>query len=79
MASVKLFQLNSMFEEMGQRFLDRNIRSGLTGDEAPNRAITKALREIVLDEKLHPAVFLFNHNGVTFMRSMSNPMALHSR
>ena len=64
-ASVKLFQLNSMFEEMGQRFLDRNIRSGLTGDEAPNRAITKALREIVLDEKLHPAVFLFNHNGVT--------------
>lgn len=64
-ASVKLFQLNSMFEEMGQRFLDRNIRSGLTGDEAPNRAITKALRDIVLDERLHPAVFLFNHNGVT--------------
>lgn len=64
-ASVKLYQLNRMFEEMGQRFLDRNIRSGLTGDEAPNRAITKALKEIVLDERLHPAVFLFNHNGVT--------------
>ncbi len=64
-ASVKLCQLNSMFEEMGQRFLDRNIRSGLTGDEAPNRAITKTLRDIVLDERLHPAVFLFNHNGVT--------------
>jgi len=64
-ASVKLYQLNRMFEEMGQRFLDRNIRSGLTGDEAPNRAITKALKDIVIDEKLHPAVFLFNHNGVT--------------
>lgn len=64
-ASVKLYQLNRMFEEMGQRFLDRNIRSGLTGDEAPNRAITKALKEIVIDEKLDPAVFLFNHNGVT--------------
>lgn len=64
-SSAKLYQLNSMFEEMGQRFLDRNIRSGLTGDEAPNRAITKALRDIVLDEKLHPAAFLFNHNGVT--------------
>ena len=64
-ASVKLCHLNGMFEEMGQRFLDRNIRSGLTGDEAPNRAITKTLRDIVLDEKLHPAVFLFNHNGVT--------------
>lgn len=64
-ASVKLYQLNHMFEEMGQRFLDRNIRSGLTGDEAPNRAITRALKEIVIDEKLDPAVFLFNHNGVT--------------
>lgn len=64
-ASVKLLHLNNMFEEMRQRFLDRNIRSGLTGDEAPNRAITKALRDIVLDEKLHPAAFLFNHNGVT--------------
>lgn len=65
LTSAKLCQLNMMFEEMGQRFLDRNIRSGLTGDEAPNRAITKALREIVLDETLDAAVFLFNHNGVT--------------
>ncbi len=72
-ASVKLFQLNRMFEEMGQRFLDRNIRSGLTGDEAPNRAITKALKDIVIDEKLHPAVFLFNHNGVTLSAQNLQP------
>src|SRR6266542_3955053 len=72
-ASVKLFQLNGMFEEMRQRFLDRNIRSGLTGDEAPNRAITKALRDIVLDEKLNPAVFLFNHNGVTLYAQHVQP------
>jgi hypothetical protein len=72
-ASVKLFQLNRMFEEMGQRFLDRNIRSGLTGDEAPNRAITKALRDIVLDEKVDPAVFLFNHNGVTLYAQHVRP------
>jgi hypothetical protein len=63
--SVKLHQLNSMFEEMRQRLFDRNIRSGLTGDESPNRAITRSLREIVLDEKADPAVFLFNHNGIT--------------
>jgi hypothetical protein len=73
-ASVKLYQLNNMFEEMGQRFLDRNIRSGLTGDEAPNRAITKALRDIVLDERLHPAVFLFNHNGVTLYALQVRPI-----
>jgi len=72
-ASVKLYQLNGMFEEMGQRLLNRNIRSGLTGDEAPNRAITKALRAIVLDEKLDPAVFLFNHNGVTLFAQDVRP------
>jgi hypothetical protein len=65
MGSLKLYELNSMFEEMRQRLLDRNIRSGLTGDESPNRAITRSLREIVLDEKADPAVFFFNHNGVT--------------
>lgn len=64
-SSVRLFQLNSMLEEMGQRFFDRNIRSGLTGDEAPNRAIGKSLRDIVLEEKVAPEVFFFYHNGVT--------------
>jgi len=63
--AVKLYQLNSMFEEMRQRLFDRNIRSGLTGDESPNRAITRSLKEIVLDEKEDPAVFFFNHNGIT--------------
>jgi hypothetical protein len=62
-----------MFEEMGQRFLDRNIRSGLTGDEAPNRAITKALKSIVIDEDLDPAAFLFNHNGVTLSAQNLHP------
>ena len=63
--SVKLCDLNSMFEEMRQRLFDRNIRSGLTGDESPNRAIIRSLKEIVLDEKSDPSVFFFNHNGVT--------------
>jgi hypothetical protein len=63
--SVKLHQFNAMFEEMRQRLFDRNIRSGLAGDEAPNRAIIRSLKKIVLDEKADPAVFLFNHNGIT--------------
>ena len=63
--SMKLYQLNGIFEAMGQRLFERNIRSGLTGDKAPNRAITRALRQIVLDEKTDPSIFLFNHNGVT--------------
>src|SRR5439155_16300533 len=63
--SVKLCDLNSMFEEMRQRLFDRNIRSGLTGDESPNRAIIRSLKDIVLDEKSDPSVFFFNHNGVT--------------
>ncbi len=63
--SIKLHQFNAMFEEMRQRLFDRNIRSGLAGDEAPNRAIIRSLKEIVLDEKADPAVFLFNHNGIT--------------
>ena len=50
---------------MRQRLLDRNIRSGLTGDESPNRALSLVLRDIVLDEKTDPAVFFFNHNGIT--------------
>ena len=65
LGSVKLHQFNAMFEEMQQRLFDRNIRSGLAGDEAPNRAIIRSLKEIVLDEKADPAVFLFNHNGIT--------------
>ena len=54
-----------MYEEMRQRLFDRNIRSGLAGDESPNRAIIRSLKEIVLDEKTDPSVFFFNHNGVT--------------
>jgi hypothetical protein len=63
--SIRLYQFNAMFEEMRQRLFDRNIRSGLAGDEAPNRAIIRSLKEIVLDEKASPQTFLFNHNGIT--------------
>ncbi|HJU04409.1 MAG TPA: AIPR family protein [Nitrospiraceae bacterium] len=62
---VKLIDLHAMFREMNQRFFERNIRSGLTGEEAPNRAITQSLKQIILGKLEDPSVFAFNHNGVT--------------
>lgn len=50
---------------MGQRFFERNIRYGLGGSEAVNRAISRSLKQIILDEKESAGVFSFNHNGIT--------------
>jgi hypothetical protein len=62
---VRLMDLYSMYRDMEYRFFERNIRASLSEDESPNRAMTKALRDIILDEKELPSVFAFNHNGVT--------------
>ena len=62
---VRLSDLQRIFREMGQRFFERNIRAGLSEDEAPNRAISRSLRQIILDKAEDPSVFAFNHNGVT--------------
>jgi hypothetical protein len=62
---IRLIDLHGMYHDMNQRFFERNIRAGLSEEAAPNRAITKALSQIVLDQKESPAVFAFNHNGVT--------------
>ncbi|MBI3682323.1 MAG: AIPR family protein [Acidobacteria bacterium] len=62
---VRLVDLHEMFREMGPRFFERNIRYGLGGSEFVNRAISRALKQIVLDGKESPAVFAFNHNGIT--------------
>jgi len=62
---ISLNDLRIMYDEMGLRLFEKNIRAGLDADRAPNRAIKKALRDIVIDETLHPEYFSFNHNGVT--------------
>jgi hypothetical protein len=54
-----------MYKDMGQGFFERNIRGSLRDDEAPNRAINRSLRAIVLEGNEDPRVFAFNHNGVT--------------
>src|SRR5690606_9803621 len=61
---VPLLDLYAMYKGMGQRLLDRNIRAGLSEERAVNRAIRAALKD-VLDAKVSPRDFVFNHNGVT--------------
>ena len=62
---IPLVALREMFVAMGGRFFERNIRFSLAEETAPNRAISKALKDIVLSGKQAPSVFLFNHNGIT--------------
>jgi hypothetical protein len=72
---VKLRDLHTMFVAMKERFLDRNIRSLLSGrkpgdETAVNRRLIKAFEEIVISRKTDPAVFAFNHNGVTLFAEL---------
>ena len=62
---IRLINLSAIHRDMGQRFFERNIRYGLGSSEAVNRAISRSLKQIVLDKTEHPAVFAFNHNGIT--------------
>ncbi len=62
---VRLWDLIGIFRGMGQRFFERNIRAGLSEDEAPNRAISRSLNQIILEGKVEASMFAFNHNGVT--------------
>src|SRR5207249_9341485 len=62
---MSLMDLYRIYQKLGQRFLARNIRAGLSPDNPPNRKIRGALEEIVLKQQQSPEVFVFNHNGVT--------------
>jgi hypothetical protein len=70
---VHLMDLYRIYQCLGQRFLDRNIRFGLSSDNAPNAKIREALGEIVLKGKSQPDVFSFNHNGVTLAAEQFTP------
>jgi hypothetical protein len=62
---VRMTDLHTMYLEMGQRFFERNIRAALPEGAMVNRALLQAFKRIVLDEVDAPAVFAFNHNGIT--------------
>lgn len=62
---IPLMDLVRIHRSLGPRFLDRNIRSGLSPDNPPNRKIREALADIVIKQQTAPEVFAFNHNGIT--------------
>lgn len=62
---LPIMDLFQIYKILGQKFLDRNIRMGLSAENSPNKNIRKALADIVLNEKTSPDLFSFNHNGVT--------------
>jgi hypothetical protein len=62
---IRLADLNAMYTAMGRRFFDRNIRFGLGEGEAVNQAITRSLKQIILEQSEKPEIFAFNHNGIT--------------
>lgn len=62
---ARLADLGAMLSSIGPAFLERNIRAGLSEDEAPNRAITDSLKRMLLTEEEDPRTFVFHHNGVT--------------
>jgi|JI8StandDraft_1071087.scaffolds.fasta_scaffold51861_3 hypothetical protein len=62
---LRLYDLYKMYKEMGHRLFERNIRSALSLDNNPNRAIRQSLKNIVILKKTPAEEFVFNHNGVT--------------
>jgi len=75
---IRLMDLYAMYQDMDQRFFERNIRAALPEDKAVNRSIRKSLRRIVIEDKDDPRVFAFNHNGVTLFAealSLGDPQA----
>jgi hypothetical protein len=62
---MRLADLHQMYHELGPHFFDSNIRYGLGEGEAVNRAISAALKKIILDNTEKPSVFAFDHNGIT--------------
>lgn len=62
---ISLYDLYRMFVDMKQRLFEKNIRAGLEADLAPNQAIKKSLKDIVLNKKVSPEYFTFHHNGIT--------------
>jgi hypothetical protein len=61
---VKIVDLFKMYEDMGLRLFEKNIRAGLSPDNHPNRSIRASLKTILAGNE-EAANFAFHHNGVT--------------
>jgi AIPR protein len=61
---ASLVDLATMYEKMGLRLFQKNIRAGLTWDTPPNRALKTTFQEIA-SGKTSAKAFVFRHNGVS--------------
>ncbi|MCG3192287.1 MAG: hypothetical protein DIJKHBIC_01525 [Thermoanaerobaculia bacterium] len=62
---ARLMDLYALYQAMGARLFERNIRFGLSEERSANRSLKRAFERIVLDSSDDPSIFAFNHNGVT--------------
>lgn len=62
---IPLMDLYRIYKALGQTFLNRNIRAGLSAENPPNKRIREAFTNIVMKAEEAPEVFTFNHNGIT--------------
>jgi hypothetical protein len=62
---LRLVDLHDLYRAIGPKFLDRNIRAGLSSENQPNVKIREALTNIVLKGTDEPEYFTLNHNGIT--------------
>lgn len=61
---LRLYDLYQMYEDMGLRLFEKNIRAGLSPNNSPNRSIRKSLKSIVTNQE-DASNFVFHHNGIT--------------
>jgi hypothetical protein len=64
-AFAPLVDLSRIYNTMGARFLERNVRFGLGSDGHVNKALSRAFRHLLLREDGDPSAFAIHHNGVT--------------
>ena len=60
---LSLWQLYQMYTEMGERFFEKNIRSGLDDGNMTNHQIKSSLKKVIENEEL-PENFTLYHNGI---------------
>jgi hypothetical protein len=62
---IRLTDLYTIYQDMGARFFERNIRSAIPKGEAVDHSIQASIKRIVHDGDESAETFAFNHNGVT--------------
>jgi hypothetical protein len=77
-AFTPLADLAAIYNAMGAKFLERNVRFGLGAGGHVNRALSRTLRDLLLKDSGDPSVFAFHHNGVTLSAHSVKRSPVHS-